>query len=213
MPLKPKHIIGLKVIIHLAQIFSLTWLVFAVINGHLGADPVQPIIHFTGKAAINTLMMTLLISPVAKKFKQGQLIRTRRLLGIYSFAWAVIHLTAFAWLDLALQWQLIGSEIIKRPYLVLGAVIWIILLLLTITSTQALQRKMGRKWQQLHNWVYIAAILAPIHYYWSVKSEILEPSLYIAGALFLLWLRKEKIQRWLHTLLPSKISVEKNSPK
>ncbi|TVO37058.1 protein-methionine-sulfoxide reductase heme-binding subunit MsrQ [Vibrio algivorus] len=213
MPLKPKHIIGLKVIIHLAQIFSLTWLVFAVINGHLGADPVQPIIHFTGKAAINTLMMTLLISPVAKKFKQGQLIRTRRLLGIYSFAWAVIHLTAFAWLDLALQWQLIGSEIIKRPYLVLGAVIWIILLLLTITSTQALQRKMGRKWQQLHNWVYIAAILAPIHYYWSVKSEILEPSLYIAGALFLLWLRKEKIQRWLHTLLPSKISVEKNSSK
>lgn len=198
MPLKPKHIIGLKVFIHLAQIFSFTWLVFAVINGHLGADPVQPIIHFTGKAALNTLLITLLISPVARKFKQGQLIRARRLLGVYSFAWAVIHLTAFAWLDLALQWQLIGSEIIKRPYLVLGAMIWIILLLLTITSTQAMQRKLGRKWQQLHNWVYLAAILTPIHYYWSVKSEIFEPSLYIAGALFLLWLRKEKIQRWLH---------------
>lgn len=198
MPLKPKHIIGLKVFIHLAQIFSFTWLVFAVINGHLGADPVQPIIHFTGKAALNTLLITLLISPVAKKFKQGQLIRARRLLGVYSFAWAVIHLTAFAWLDLALQWQLIGSEIIKRPYLVVGAMIWIILLLLTITSTQAMQRKMGRKWQQLHNWVYLATILAPIHYYWSVKSEVLEPSLYIGGALFLLWIRKEKIQRWLN---------------
>ncbi|MCF7355007.1 protein-methionine-sulfoxide reductase heme-binding subunit MsrQ [Vibrio sp. CK2-1] len=213
MPLKPKHIIGLKVFIHLAQIFSFTWLVFAVINGHLGADPVQPIIHFTGKAALNTLLITLLISPLAKKFKQGQLIRARRLLGVYSFAWAVIHLTAFAWLDLALQWQLIGSEIIKRPYLVLGAVIWIILLLLTITSTQAMQRKMGRKWQQLHNWVYLAAILAPIHYYWSVKSEILEPSLYIGGALLLLWLRKEKVLRWLDTLLPSKASTAKKSSK
>lgn len=210
MSLKPKHIIGLKVIIHLAQIFSFTWLVFAVINGHLGADPVQPIIHFTGKAALNTLLITLLISPVAKKFKQGQLIRARRLLGVYSFAWAVIHLTTFAWLDLALQWQLIGSEIIKRPYLVLGAMIWVILLLLTMTSTQAMQRKMGKKWQQLHNWVYLAAILAPIHYYWSVKSEVLEPSFYIVGALLLLWLRKEKIQRWLHIQLPSKKSTQKN---
>lgn len=210
MPLKPKHIIGLKVIIHLAQIFSFTWLVFAVINGHLGANPVQPIIHFTGKAALNTLLITLLISPVAKKFKQGQLIRARRVLGVYSFAWAVIHLTTFAWLDLALQWQLIGSEIIKRPYLVLGAMVWVILLLLTMTSTQAVQRKMGKKWQQLHNWVYLAAILAPIHYYWSVKSEVLEASFYIVGSLLLLLLRKEKIKRWIHIQLPSKKSTQKN---
>lgn len=206
MPLKPKHILGLKVVIHIAQLFSFTWLVFAVINGHLGADPVQPIIHFTGKAALNTLLITLLISPVAKKFKQGQLIRTRRLLGLYSFAWAAIHLTAFAWLDLALEWALLGSEIIKRPYLVLGAVVWVILFLLAVTSTQAIQRRMGKKWQQLHNWVYVAAILAPIHYYWSVKSEILEPSIYIGFALILLWVRKDKIQRWLHFKAPNKTS-------
>lgn len=206
MSLKPKHILGLKVVIHIGQLFSFTWLVFAVINGHLGADPVQPIIHFTGKAALNTLLITLLVSPVAKRFKQGQLIRTRRLLGLYSFAWAVIHLTAFAWLDLALEWQLIGSEIVKRPYLVLGAIVWVILLLLAITSTQAIQRRMGRKWQQLHNWVYIAAILAPIHYYWSVKSEILEPGIYIGCALILLWIRKDKIQRWINMSTANKSS-------
>lgn len=213
MPLKPKHILGLKVVIHIAQLFSLTWLVFAVINGHLGADPVQPIIHFTGKAALNTLLITLLISPVAKKFKQGQLIRTRRLLGLYSFAWAAIHLTAFAWLDLALEWALLGSEIIKRPYLVLGAVVWVILFLLAVTSTQAIQRRMGKKWQQLHNWVYVAAILAPIHYYWSVKSEILEPSIYIGFSLILLWVRKDKIQRWLHFKAPNKTSPPNHHSK
>lgn len=197
MKLSPNHIIGLKVFVHLAQLFSFTWLFFAVSNGHLGADPVQPIIHFTGKAALNTLFLTLLISPIAQKLKQGQLIRTRRLLGIYSFVWAIIHLTSYAWLDLALEWQLIGSEIIKRPYLVIGATVWIILFLLTLTSTQRMQRRLGKKWQQLHNWVYIAAMLAPIHYYWSVKSNIVEPTIYITVALLLLFVRKDKIQRWI----------------
>lgn len=197
MKLSPNHIIGLKVFIHLAQLFAFTWLLFAVLNGHLGADPVQPIIHFTGKAALNTLFLTLLISPIAQKLKQGQLIRTRRLLGVYSFVWAIIHLTSYSWLDLALEWQLIGSEIIKRPYLVIGATVWIILCLLTLTSTQRMQRRLGKKWQQLHNWVYLAAILAPIHYYWSVKSDIVEPAIYIMAALLLLLVRKDKIQRWI----------------
>ncbi|OEF27597.1 protein-methionine-sulfoxide reductase heme-binding subunit MsrQ [Vibrio rumoiensis] len=200
MKLTPKHIIVLKVAIHLAQLFSFIWLVFAVLNDHLGADPVQPIIHFTGKAALNTLILSLLISPIAQKFKQGQLIRTRRLLGVYSFVWAAIHLTGYAWLDLALEWQLIGSEIIKRPYLILGATVWVILLLLTITSTQGFQKRLGKKWQQLHNWVYVAVILAPIHYYWSVKSAIVEPAIYIAVAALLLFVRKDKIQRWLKPL-------------
>lgn len=199
MKLNPKHIIGLKVLIHLAQIFSFTWLVFAVINGHLGADPVQPIIHFTGKAALNTLLVTLLISPIAQKFKQGQLIRTRRLLGVYSFVWAAIHLTSYAWLDLSLEWQLIGSEIIKRPYLVVGAITWVILFLLTVTSMQRMQRRLGKQWQKLHNWVYIAALLAPIHYYWSVKSGVVEPIIYVIFALMLLLIRKDKIKRWVIT--------------
>ncbi|MFV0575384.1 MAG: protein-methionine-sulfoxide reductase heme-binding subunit MsrQ [Vibrio sp.] len=197
MRLQPKHVFAIKALIHLIQLWSFVWLVFAVKNGYLGADPVQPIIHFTGKAALNTLFITLLISPVAQKFKQGQLIRIRRLLGIYAFVWAALHLTAFAWLDLGLEWQLIGSEIVKRPYLVVGAVTWIILFLLAITSTQAIQRKMGRKWQQLHNWVYAATLLAPIHFYWSVKSEVLEPSIYLTLAVALLFIRKQKVKRWL----------------
>ncbi|WP_105902056.1 protein-methionine-sulfoxide reductase heme-binding subunit MsrQ [Vibrio gangliei] len=200
MNLKSNHVIGIKAIVHLVQLFSFIWLVFAVKNGHLGADPVQPILHFTGKAALNTLLITMLISPIVKQFKQGQLMRCRRLLGLYSFAWAACHFIAFAWFDLSLQWQLIGSEIIKRPYLVVGAIVWVILFLLALTSTQAIQRKMGRSWQQLHNWVYIALLLAPIHYFWSVKSEILEPSLYLVVALFLLTIRKDKIQRWLTQL-------------
>ncbi|WP_153448560.1 protein-methionine-sulfoxide reductase heme-binding subunit MsrQ [Vibrio algicola] len=197
MTLLPKHTIWLKVLIHTGHIFAFLWLYFAVVNGYLGADPVEPIIHFTGKTAINSLLLTLLITPVTQKFKLGALIRVRRLLGVYCFVWALLHLSSFAWFDLALEWQLIGSEIIKRPYLVVGASVWIILFLLTLTSTQSMQRKLGKKWQQLHNWVYLAAILAPIHYYWSVKSGIVEPVIYLMISLLLLYLRQQKIRRWL----------------
>lgn len=198
MTLTPKHTILIKIVIHLGHIFAFVWLFFAVTNGYLGADPVEPIIHFTGKAAINSLLITLLVTPIVQKLKLGALIRVRRLLGVYSFVWAFLHLSSFAWLDLALEWQLLGSEIIKRPYLVVGAIVWIILFLLTLTSTQSIQRKLGKKWQQLHNWVYIAAILAPIHYYWSVKSGVVEPIIYLVISFILLSLRRQKIKRWLN---------------
>ncbi|MBD1573539.1 protein-methionine-sulfoxide reductase heme-binding subunit MsrQ [Vibrio sp. S17_S38] len=198
MTLTPKHTILIKIVIHLGHIFAFVWLFFAVTNGYLGADPVEPIIHFTGKAAINSLLITLLVTPIVQKLKLGALVRVRRLLGVYSFAWAFLHLSSFAWLDLALEWQLLGSEIIKRPYLVVGALVWIILFLLTLTSTQSMQRKLGKKWQQLHNWVYIAAILAPIHYYWSVKSGVVEPIIYLIISFILLSLRRQKIKRWLN---------------
>ncbi len=198
MRLTPKHTIWIKVVIHTGHIFAFVWLFFAVSNGYLGSDPVEPIIHFTGKAAINSLLITLLITPLVQQFKLGALIRVRRLLGVYTFVWALLHLSSFAWLDLALEWQLLGSEIIKRPYLVIGAIVWIILFLLTLTSTQSMQRKLGKKWQQLHNWVYIAAILAPIHYYWSVKSGIVEPIIYLMISFILLYLRRQKIKRWLN---------------
>lgn len=198
MTLTPKHTILIKIVIHLGHIFAFVWLFFAVTNGYLGADPVEPIIHFTGKAAINSLLITLLVTPIVQKLKLGALIRVRRLLGVYSFAWAFLHLSSFAWLDLALEWQLLGSEIVKRPYLVVGALVWIILFLLTLTSTQSMQRKLGKKWQQLHNWVYIAAILAPIHYYWSVKSGVVEPIIYLVISFILLSLRRQKIKRWLN---------------
>ncbi|HAS6026991.1 protein-methionine-sulfoxide reductase heme-binding subunit MsrQ [Vibrio vulnificus] len=187
--LTPKHIIALKVLIHLVFLGFLGLLVIAINTDNLGGDPVQGIIHYTGISALNTLFITLLVSPLARWIKQGLLVRVRRLLGLYSFFWAVLHLVAFAVLDLGLDWSLLASEVVKRPYLTVGAAVWVILLLLAVTSTQSMQRKMGPKWKKLHNLVYLAVMLAPIHFYWSVKSELAEPTTYILIAFGLILTR------------------------
>ncbi len=183
-----KQVFWLKFVFHLFGLIPLTLLVFNVFYGRAGGDPVQHIIHFTGLGALNALLATLLISPLAKTFKWGILMQTRRLVGLYVFAYASLHIAAFFSLDLLFAWELFFNEVVKRPYILVGAAAYLIVSALALTSFKALMRKMGRRWQTLHNGVYLVAILAPIHFYWSVKSEIIEPSLYILGfSVLLLW--------------------------
>lgn len=121
----------------------------------MGADPGKDIQHFTGITALKFLLATLLVSPLARYAKQPLLYRTRRLLGLWCFAWATLHMTSYALLELGIQnLGLLGRELVSRPWLTLGMTGWIILFLLTLTSTQAAQRKMGKRWQTLHNYVY-----------------------------------------------------------
>lgn len=197
MKITPRHITVLKVIIHLVSLGFLAIMIAQTLTGGLGADPVEGLSHFTGKAALNTLMITLLISPIARRFKMGQLVKVRRLVGLYSFFWAAIHLLVYLALDLSFDVSLLASEIVERPYLSVGAISWLILFALAVTSTQGMQRRLGPKWQKIHNWVYLAMLLAPIHYYWSVKSGLAEPAIYIAGALILLAFRHKTFRRWL----------------
>ena len=198
MRLTAKHIIGLKVCLHLAGLLPFLWLVWAINHGGLGADPVKDIQHFTGRMALKFLLATLLVSPLARYAKQPLLIRTRRLLGLWCFAWATLHLTSYALLELGINnLALLGSELVTRPYLTLGIVSWLVLLALTLTSTQYAQRKLGRRWQLLHNFVYLVAILAPIHYLWSVKILSPQPVIYALLALALLAWRYKKFRQWL----------------
>ncbi|MBO1270205.1 protein-methionine-sulfoxide reductase heme-binding subunit MsrQ [Shewanella sp. 4t3-1-2LB] len=178
-----------KTLLHVAAALPLLWLFLAVNSDAAGGDPVQYIIHFLGKGALNLLLLTLLVSPMARWSKQGMLMQLRRPLGLWVFAYACLHLAAYFSLDLLFAWQLLLQEVVKRPYIVVGASAWLILLSLALTSFKAAQRRMGRHWQQLHYAVYPAVILVVVHYYWSVKSEIIEPSIYIMLALLLLSLR------------------------
>ncbi|MBV7296669.1 protein-methionine-sulfoxide reductase heme-binding subunit MsrQ [Enterovibrio paralichthyis] len=195
MRLTLKHTVWIKVLIHGVSLGFLAQLVWLTLSQAFGADPVDGITHFTGLAALNTLLLTMLISPVARYFKQGMLVRCRRVMGLYTFFWATLHMLTYFALDLSFNLALMGEEIVSRPYLTVGAVCWVILLALTVTSTAAIQRKMGAKWQSLHNWVYLVLLLAPIHFYWSQKSEILEPSLYIILAFALLSFRWRSLKR------------------
>jgi sulfoxide reductase heme-binding subunit YedZ len=186
----------LKITIHLSAFLPLFALYFLAFTEQLGADPVEDVIHFTGIGAFNLLLISLLITPVAKKYRQGYLLQTRRLLGLYSFTYAVFHLLNFLVFEVQLDLNLFFDEIIDRPYITVGMAALIILFSLAITSITALRRKMGKNWQKLHNGVYLAVLLIALHFFWSVKSDIVEPTIYFTMAIFLLILRKDKIKRW-----------------
>ncbi|MRE93412.1 protein-methionine-sulfoxide reductase heme-binding subunit MsrQ [Enterobacter bugandensis] len=198
MRLTAKQITWLKVLLHLAGILPFIWLFWAASQGLFSAVPAKDIQHFTGRMALKFLLATLLVSPLARYAKQPLLIRTRRLLGLWCFAWASLHLTSYALLELGINnLTLLGRELVTRPYLMLGIVSWLILLALALTSTQYAQRKLGRRWQLLHNFVYLVAILAPIHYLWSVKILSPQPVLYALAAVALLAWRYKKFRQWL----------------
>lgn len=184
--------------LHLAAFLPFVWLFYAANQGFLSADPAKDIQHFTGRMALKLLLATLLVTPLARYGKQPLLIRTRRLLGLWCFAWATLHLTSYAMLELGISnLALLGKELVTRPYLTLGIISWLVLLSLAATSTQSLQRKLGSRWQKLHNFVYLVAILAPIHFLWSVKVISPQPLLYALGAFILLALRYKKFRMWL----------------
>ncbi|MFP2506401.1 protein-methionine-sulfoxide reductase heme-binding subunit MsrQ [Buttiauxella gaviniae] len=198
MRLTAKQITWLKVGLHLAAFLPFVWLFYAANQGFLSADPAKDIQHFTGRMALKLLLATLLVTPLARYGKQPLLIRTRRMLGLWCFAWATLHLTSYAMLELGISnLALLGKELVTRPYLTLGIMSWLVLLSLAATSTQSLQRKLGSRWQKLHNFVYLVAILAPIHYLWSVKVISPQPLLYALGAFILLALRYKKFRMWL----------------
>ena len=197
MRLTAKQVTGLKIVLHLAGLLPLLWLFWAASQGYFSADPAKDIQHFTGRMALKFLLGSLLVTPLARYARQPLLIRTRRLLGLWCFAWASLHLVSYVMLELGINnVGLLGQELVTRPYLTLGGISWLILLAMTLTSTQAMMRKMGRNWQRLHNFVYLVAILAPIHYLWSVKVLSPQPILYAAAALALLACRYKKFRQW-----------------
>lgn len=196
--LSPANITGLKVIIYLCAILPFFWIVLSINQGGFSADPAKDIQHFTGRMTLKFLLVTLLVTPVAHYGKQPLLIRTRRLLGLWCFAWGTLHLLSYSFLELGINnIRLLGSELISRPYLTLGIICWILLLALACTSTVWAQRKMGSTWQKLHNFIYLIAILAPIHYLWSVKVLSPQPVIYAILAVILLAFRYKKFRQWL----------------
>ncbi len=199
MRLVSRQIFWLKVVLHLAAFLPLVWLVYATNQGALSADPAKDIQHFTGLMALKLLLATLAVTPLARYGRQPLLIRTRRLLGIWCFVWATLHLISYSVLELGLSnLNLLGRELITRPYLTIGFIGWLILFALTLTSPQAARKRLGARWQKLHNTVYLVLILAPVHFIWSVKILSPQPLLYALVALALLILRYKKFRSWKH---------------
>lgn len=188
-----------KTLLHL---IILGWVIFTFYLGvtdNLGADPVKALIHFTGIGALNLLLITLLISPAARYLPAPVLMRFRRMLGVYVFVYAVIHLLTYISFELQFDWSLVVGEIVKRPYITVGMVAVLLLAALTITSPNKVRQRLGKRWQSLHNTIYLVVLLALLHFSWSRKTGLQEPLLYWVIALLILLPRlqylKQRLQR------------------
>ena len=153
------------------------WTFYAAISDQLGADPLKVLERSLGLWALRFLIVSLAISPL-RRFAGINLIRHRRALGLMAFFYALMHLTVYLWLDQGLDATLIWKDIVKRPYITIGMLAFLILLPLAATSSGYAIRRLGAAWQKLHRWVYLAATAAALHFALVVKTLTAEPIIY-----------------------------------
>ncbi len=185
---------SLKAAVHIGALIPLAVMIWDYTQGGLGADPIREITLRTGKTAIVLLMLALAITPAHIWFGWRQIIPLRRLLGLYAFLYVALHLTIFVWLDYSLNLQYIIEGLFTRRYALVGFASFLILLPLAVTSTRAAMRKLGKKWKTLHKWVYVAGVLAVMHYFLLVKNSYTEPLIFAIILAFLLLTRVKPIK-------------------
>jgi sulfoxide reductase heme-binding subunit YedZ len=161
----------------------------------LGADPVKTLLHGCGKWALNFLMITLCMTPLRDLTHTVFWLRFRRMLGLFAFFYAVLHFSVYEWLDQNGHLRALWGDIVKRPYITIGMLALLLLIPLAATSTAGAQRRLRRRWTQLHGLIYVIAILGVWHFWWQVKRDIREPLLYAAGLTILLGYRLWKWRR------------------
>lgn len=152
---------------------------FGLAGSSLGANPVEEVLHTLGKTALNLMLITLAVTPTRIVTGLNWLLRLRRLLGLFCFFYALLHLAAYAVLDQRLDLGLLLVDVTQRPYITVGFLAILLMLPLAVTSTSRMQRRLGRQWVRLHRLIYPAAVLAVLHYWWQMKLDVSEPLLYV----------------------------------
>ena len=177
-----KTIRVLKVLVFLLCLLPLGKLgleIFDLAGLSLGANPIEELIHRLGKWGLNFLLITLAVTPLRKWTGLNWLLRFRRMLGLFAFFYILMHFLTYAGLDQRFDIPVIVEDIVERPYITLGISALLLLLPLAVTSTNGMMRRLGRRWKKLHRLIYVIAGLGVWHFYWQVKEDILEPSIYI----------------------------------
>lgn len=160
-----------------APLLALGW---RVLRADLGANPVEFLEHWCGDWTLRLLLATLAMTPLRRLSGRGKFVRVRRLLGLWAYFWACLHFAIYLTFDLEWSPAELAEDLAKRTYITLGFAAWLLLLPLALTSTQGWQRRLRRRWTQLHRLIYPAALLGALHYLWLVKADLREPLLYLA---------------------------------
>ncbi len=185
----------LQIGVHIAALIPLVLLLWDFWQGNLGPDVIRAATLRTGKAALILLITSLACTPINILFGYKPVLKLRRPLGLYSFMYASIHFAIFIGVDYFFNFTLIWEALFEKRYALVGLATGTILLALALTSTVGWQRRLKKKWKQLHRFVYLAGILAVLHFIWLVKQGIWEPYVWAAVVVLLLALRYAPIKQ------------------
>jgi methionine sulfoxide reductase heme-binding subunit len=159
--------------------------VYYLLAGEL-VNPIEFMTHSSGTWALVFLLLTLTMTPLRQITTWAGWLQYRRMLGLYAFFYASLHVLLYLWLDQFFAWAAIWADIVKRPFITVGFLAFVLLIPLALTSTKAMMRRLKRRWGLLHRLIYPIALLAVVHYVWLVKKDLTEPVLYGAVLLLLL---------------------------
>jgi sulfoxide reductase heme-binding subunit YedZ len=196
----PRWVVVGKIGLWIACLAPLGWVLFrafGIAGTSLGANPVEEMLNVCGKTGLNLLLLTLCVTPIRRSTGLHRLVSFRRLLGLFSFFYLVLHFLTYALLDLGLAWATLLTDIAERPYITVGFAALVLLTPLAATSTHGLQRRLGRRWLTLHRLIYPIAILGVVHYWWQSKLDVSEPLLYatLLGVLFAARIQHGRVHR------------------
>lgn len=169
----------LKVVVFISALLPFLLLVQALLAGHLGPNPIDELTDQTGTLAIRFLLISLALTPLRYLLRNTWPLRFRRMMGLFAFFYALLHVTIYVGLDQQLDLAAIWEDLAERPYIVAGTTAFVILVPLAVTSPKAMVRRMGKRWLSLHRWVYIAATAAVVHFVWLAKGDLIEPFVYL----------------------------------
>jgi methionine sulfoxide reductase heme-binding subunit len=170
-----KPIVLLKRAIFAAALIPAAALVIAAFTGNLTANPIDYITDQTGDTALTFLIITLTVTPIRRLTGWNEVIKLRRMLGLFAFFYATLHVLTWFVLDQFFDVTSMAADVVKRPFITMGMTTYLLLIPLAITSNAAMIRRLGRRWQQLHRLAYVAPMTAIIHFWWQVKADIREP--------------------------------------
>lgn len=165
----------LKAVVWALGVGPALWMGVGFFFDGLGANPVEALLHLAGRWALILLLLTLTVTPLRRLTGWNRVIRVRRLLGLFSFAYASLHLLVYLGLDQGFAWDYLWEDVVERPFITVGLIAFLLLLPLAVTSTRRWIRRLGKNWQRLHRLAYVAAGLSVVHFYWKVKADTFWP--------------------------------------
>lgn len=199
-----KRYTPLQIAIHIYGWSALVRLIIDFFTNNLTANPIQALEQRTGRHAITLLVLALACTPLNNLFGWRELLKRRRALGLYAFLYATIHVIIFVDLDYGLAWSFILQTIVEKPYILVGALTFLMLIPLAFTSFDIWKKRLGKKWKRLHQMIYLIAPLAALHYAWgkkgdffALRGDIIRPLIYSVIIVLFLIMRIPQVRKAL----------------